>query len=299
MAWENYKGQNFPQATTASIKRRYSVIADFLAFQQCPIQYGAFKVRKYEPARQVQLFFGIIVHEVLDRAHAHYKGLIDPTTKGTIPTSNEIREFYIDVENSLIARKINAIKNLRRHALKVCQRFNWLEGKNLYHRVKDSECKLQADKQSYILHGVVDVLVHDLADPAAVEIWDYKASRRPGKGTPLFERHVFQMNVYAELYRQKTGNLPSSGVLYYLGHLGGQHPPPKAPSNAKMTVKFTKKGIRDGMAAFDKIVQEIETCHQQKLWPNPASSPPDGTCPACDLRWKCRAASKKFRMIYP
>ena len=50
------------------VKRRYSVTADVVAYRRCARQYGAFRVHSYAPAHQTQLYFGTIVHQVLDHA---------------------------------------------------------------------------------------------------------------------------------------------------------------------------------------------------------------------------------------
>ncbi|MFW9886705.1 MAG: PD-(D/E)XK nuclease family protein [Candidatus Thorarchaeota archaeon] len=277
-------------------------MADFLAFQRCPIQYGTFKARKYEPALQVQLFYGRVVHEVLDRAHAHYRGLVDPGTRGTIPSSSDIEDFFTEVENSLRAQRISAVRNVREHALRVLQRFNELEGPQLYPRVLDTECRLQADQETYLLHGVVDVLARSINDSSTIEIWDYKGSKRPSIREPIHRHHVFQMQVYAELYRRKTNILPTQGIVYFLGELGGEYPPRATPRSAVMVVDFDPENIQSGMDEFGRVVENIEQCISTNTWPNPVNEPPGGTCVACDLRWNCaatRAFGNRYQLLYP
>ena len=108
-------------------RRRYSVTSDILAYQQCSIQYGAYAVRRYEPALVVQLFYGTVVHQVLDRAHAHFQGKLG-APPGTRPTDSDIENYFTEVENALKARRIRAVSNVRDQALRVLQRFNSLEG---------------------------------------------------------------------------------------------------------------------------------------------------------------------------
>ena len=153
--------------------------ADILAYQQCSLQYGAFAVRRYEPALVVQLFYGTIIHQVLDRAHAHYRGELG-VPPGTLPTDVDIDNYFTQVENALIARRIRAVQSVREQAKNILKRFNSLEGPTLYPRIIDTECRLQADQGQFILHGNVDVLVtSDVGGGDAVEIWDYKGANRP------------------------------------------------------------------------------------------------------------------------
>ena len=143
--WQNFRSLNIRQDNSPQIRRRYSVTADILAYQQCSIQYGAFTVRRYEPALVVQLFYGTVIHQVLDRAHAHFRGELG-VPQGTLPTNSDIENYFKEVENALVARRIRAVQSVRDQALEILQRFNSLEGPGLYPRIIDTECRLQANQ---------------------------------------------------------------------------------------------------------------------------------------------------------
>src|SRR5438309_10893853 len=87
------------------IRRPYSITADILAFRRCSRQYGFFAVRGYVPAQATQLYFGIVIHEVLDRAHRQYRGLIEGKP-ARVPTDDEIQEYHRVVTEALRARGI-------------------------------------------------------------------------------------------------------------------------------------------------------------------------------------------------
>src|SRR5262249_47516562 len=123
----------------AVVKRRYSVTQDIVGFRRCARQYGFVHAHKYAPAHQTQLYFGTMLHQVLDRCHSHYHGIIDPTTKGTFPgrgsvlpdslveahfsavaaavagnvipppPPNDLVRYFLEVEDSLKSRGIRAI----------------------------------------------------------------------------------------------------------------------------------------------------------------------------------------------
>jgi putative RecB family exonuclease len=267
--------------------------------------------RRYEPALAVQMFYGTVIHQVLDRAHAHYKGLVDPGRADQMPTDEDIEGYFAEVENGLRARRIYAVAGIRDHALTVLKRFNALEGPTLYPRVVDTECRLQADQGTHILHGNVDVLARVAAsalqagvhqDAAQLEIWDYKGTRKPTITSPDFQNYIFQMQVYAELYRRKTGHLPLRGVLYFLNELGGDPPPTARPINATMSVQFDRRGVTQAIDSFRATVADIERCRVIRQWPDPSEAPTEETCDACDVRWNCSAArrfERRYRMIYP
>jgi putative RecB family exonuclease len=278
------------------------VTRDILAYQQCSLQYGAFAARRYEPALVVQLFYGTIIHQVLDRAHAHYRGELG-VPAGTLPTDNDIDNYFTEVENALIARRIRAVQSARDQAKTILKRFNSVEGPALYPRIIDTECRLQADQGQYILHGNVDVLVaSNVGGANAVEIWDYKGAYKPSLGDPDYQRYVFQMQVYADLYRQKTGHTPTRAILYFLNELSGTPVPTTRPINALLGVNLDPAAVQQALQSFGQTVTQIEGCRATRVWPDPTVAPALTTCNACDLRWNCNAAAnfgRNYPMVYP
>jgi hypothetical protein len=309
MPWQHYEQVRVPPRVPSNVKRRYSVTSHVLAFRRCSRQYGFFGERKYEPALAVQLYYGTVVHQVLDLAHAHYAGLLDPMVAGQLPSDSEIDTYFDQVENGLKARRIYAVSNVREHARKVLKRFNALEGPTLYPRVVDTECKLQADRGRYILHGNVDVLAQTEQaaqiqpyDPASVELWDYKGSRRPTITAPDYQNYRFQMLVYAELYRMKIGTLPFRGILYFLNELADDPAPTSRPVNAILEIMFDQLDVDAAMSEFERTVDGIENCRLLRDWPDPPDAPSEETCDACDARWNCRAAEafgRHYPMVFP
>lgn len=300
--WQSFQTLQVPFAAPTQSRRRYSVTADILAYQQCSLQYGAFAVRRYEPALVVQLFYGTVIHQVLDRAHAHYRGELG-VPAGTLPTDADIEQYFTEVENALIARRIRAVQSVRDQAKSILKRFNSLEGPVLYPRIIDTECRLQADQGQYILHGNVDVLVaSNVSTGNAAEIWDYKGANRPSLADPEYQRYVFQMQVYADLYRQKTGTAPSRAILYFLNELNGDPAPTSRPVNALLEVNLDPILVQQALQAFGQTVQQIEGCRTTRTWPDPAVAPAEKTCSACDLRWNCNAAAnlgRQYPLQYP
>ena len=300
--WQNFRSLQVPFNPPAQSRRRYSVTADILAYQQCSLQYGAFAVRRYEPALVVQLFYGTIIHQVLDRAHAHYRGELG-VPAGSLPTDADIDNYFTQVENALIARRIRAVQSVREQAKSILKRFNSLEGPTLYPRIIDTECHLQANQGQFILHGNVDVLAaSNIGGANTVEIWDYKGANRPSVGDPDHQRYIFQMQVYADLYRQKSGTAPSKAILYFLNELAGDPEPTSRPVNALLEVNLDPAAVQQALQSFSQTVHNIEGCRATRTWPNPAVAPPEKTCSACDLRWNCNAATsfgRNYSMLYP
>jgi len=334
-----YQGLVVPPAEATQIKRRYSVTQDVVGYRRCPRQYGAFRVHNYAPAHQTQLYFGTILHQVLDRCHGHFNGVMDPATAGTLPDngamlsdadvqqyffdartaldndealpeapSNLIR-YFLDVEDGLKSQGIRAITpDLRLKAIRILQYFNVLEGPHLYPRVRDTELRLQADQQSHILHGVVDLLVEnpDNDDPSECEIWDYKGMSRVGLLRVDLDTYLFQMRVYAHLYNLKYGVLPKRVVLYFLGELDGDTPPDTRPANATLALDIhnglSAEEIDEAMRVFGETVADVESSRAIDNWP--AAEPgaiSEQDCAICDLRWDCSTPNggRGVAMRYP
>jgi putative RecB family exonuclease len=247
------------------------------------------------------MFFGEITHQVLDRAHRHYSGLIEGIKKGSFPTDLDVEKYFNEVENQLRANRIKAINtNIRELALRVLKVFNRIEGPSLYPRIIDTEFRLESDRTEYVLRGVVDVLAHnDSGTSDEREIWDYKGTKRPDASSEILKDYVWQMCVYAELYHIKTGNYPSRGLLYFLNELDGNPLLLKRPARAVYEVDFTERKIRQSLEDFHMTAMQIINCKNSQVWPNPTVPPGDETCTICDLRWNCTACGKIYPKRYP
>ncbi len=299
MHWESYKSLQLPYKESTPIKRRYSITSDVLAYQLCPQQYAMFRVRKYEASMTNQVFYGTVIHQVLDRAHMHYKGILDPSKAGTIPSDSDIEHYFDEVDQALKARRISAGAIVKQQALDIIKRFNCIEGPLLYPRVKNTECRLQTDKGDYILNGNVDVLATSVDDPDSIEIWDYKGTNRPALGDPRLQQYIYQMQVYAELYRKQTGVMPSKAIIYFLNTLSGPIAPRKTPGNAVFEVALDSTSVDIAMTDFSSTVAIIESSRATGNWECPKNPPPKETCNICDKRWNCTYSGDKYTIRYP
>ena len=311
MSWQKFQDLRVPQITDTSVKRRYSVTTDILSFKRCPRQYGHFVVRGYEPAHAVQIYYGTLIHQVLDRAYMHYAGLRDKKTEGRIPTDEDIEYYFNEVDTALRIRGIRSVRAFahaaeRQAALRRLKKFNQIEGYNLYPRIKDTEHHLQSHQSDYLLHGTVDVLadVQDWLPGMPGEIWDYKGGHPPDPRYPNSEelrQYKFQMLVYAELYRERNGVYPEKAILYFLGALDAVADSSTRPSNALIEVPLDEQSIQHALEDFTNTVKKIEDCRQKEDWPAPHAGlePSENTCNICDIRWNCRARKGEYQMRYP
>ena len=304
--WEKYSAMKARSKPEVQTLPRLSLTADIVGYRMCPRQYG-FLEKGFVPAHAVQRFYGTIIHEVLDRTHHHYQGFEDQTTKGKIPSDQDIEAYFGEVESSLKARGIRSInKHLRNLALDVLKRFNRIEGPRLYPLVVDTEHRVRGTRGDYIMEGVVDVLIGPDADPnnppedpSELEIWDYKGQRRPNKGANL-QSYIYQMQVYSALYQLNNGCLPKAAKLYFLNELRNTTISP--PSSAVMEIPIYKTKIKKALKEFDRTASQIERNSEEGRWrcPSPKRAKEiEDTCTICDFRWSCQAwKSKPFRMKF-
>jgi putative RecB family exonuclease len=283
-----------------TVKRRFSVTSDVVAFRRCARQYAALHIDKYAPSQQTQLFFGTVIHQVLDRAHSHYQGIPEPATAGTLPSDTDIDTYFNEVENGLKSRGIRAITSTSSdQARRVVKYFNQLEGPTLYPLVRDTEHRLQADLASYILHGVVDLLSDPTFGGGSAhewEMWDYKGKSRLSLTPQERQTYEFQMRVYAHLFERKHGVLPAKAVLYFVNELDGPTPPTKRPANAMLEVDLAPALVAAAVADFGLVVSQIETSRASRSWaPAVPGSISKQDCAVCDLQWDCPTSGSALR----
>ena len=291
MVWELYKDIKISKRNS-EIRRRDSVTSDVLSYRRCARQYYYYSENGFVASLPNQIFIGTIIHEVLDRAHGHYSGRRNPKTAGTIPTDEEISKYFEEVENALRTQGMRVPVKVKEYALGILTTFNRIEGPSLYPRVVDTEHRLQSDRGDYILYGVVDVLVSDPNEPNQREIWDYKGTKRPdinkSSGRKILEDYLFQMQVYANLYKLRNNEYPKKAIIYFLGELAGEHD--STPKNAILEVELEEAQIENALREFEKTVDDIEASRENRSWPPPVNgseSASKETCDICDLRWNC------------
>jgi len=291
------------QKDEATARPRLSMTADIISYRKCSKQYGRFRADGFEPSQAAQIFYGTIIHQVLDQCHRHYWGYMAEGISG-LPTDTDIDQYFEVVRNELRSHGIRPPnKIVAGKALERIKAFNRLEGPDLYARVTDTEYRLESDRDRYLLRGVVDVLAQDSTspnDPSKMELWDYKGTQFPDLLSAEMRDYEWQMCVYAELYRVKSGVFPAKAVLYFLDELDGTPPPTKRPVRAVHEVEFTEVKISEALSAFDLTADEVIAGGELPVWPSPKKGDVSKkTCDICDLRWDCEVAAETYKVRLP
>ncbi|MEZ9540150.1 PD-(D/E)XK nuclease family protein [Shewanella sp. 10N.286.51.B8] len=299
-------GWTKPALKEESHIRKYSTTGDILSFKRCRRQYGFFHVRGFRSASSTQMYFGTLVHDVLDKIHRVYK------LTGALPDKEGIREVVDESHELLVRSGIRPYdpKQQKENAIKLLDRFLILVNEKFFNHVQQTEYPLERELKTdnnapYVLHGIVDVLsgaiCHDLdlpysTDPGDIEIWDYKASKRPAKGSQYLRDYEYQMRVYSELYKQQTGEYPARAVLVFLGELNNDKLWEAAegdPSNFSkifFVVDPKPSHIQTAMSDFNGTVDRIEEERAKYFvdqWKAPDHEVDGDTCQACEIRFNC------------
>lgn len=302
-AADAFSGLKIALGQDTPARPRLSMTADIISYRRCSKQYGRFRADGFEPSQAAQIFYGTIIHQVLDRCHRHYWGKLDPNKSG-VPTDEDIDSYFEAVSNELRSHGIRPPrKEVAAKALKRVKIFNRLEGPSLYGRVNDTEYRLESDRDNYLLRGVVDLLAQDPDDPEnpeKMELWDYKGSTMPEYASKEMQDYEWQMCMYAELYFVKTGVYPARAVLYFLDELDLEPEPTSRPARAVREVEFTPEKIKDALAAFDETAISIIDGQMNSTWPLPQKGAVGKkTCDICDLRWDCSSAAEAYKVRLP
>lgn len=296
--------------TTPTIKpeerlAKYSTTGDILGFRRCRRQYGIFKARGFEASADTQLYFGTLIHDVLDQINREYR------INSSIPDEAEVKELVEEAHERLSRSGIRPYNptQQKERACKLIWRFIQLVGAKFFPHVQETEYRLERElvtnlNRPYILHGIVDILsgaiAHDLGLNYAtfnddIEIWDYKSGKMPPTNSPLKDDYIYQMWVYAELYRQQTGEYPARCVLVFIGELDNDakwkiEPTVKGFANIFLSVDPNPGRIKRAIDSFHATVEDIEAERAllfENQWKAPTHDVDGQTCEACELRYDC------------
>lgn len=264
----------FEAVKQINLKREYSFTSHITVFENCAEQYRFFKELEFNPIRAGAQLFGTLVHQTIEDMHkAALRG------EESIITPDQIRE-WMGINYQYLSKRERqylapqTLKAVEKHILRYYERESGNWG-----RIKEAEVEISLIKDQYILKGSVDLIrgEHD-----TVEIIDFKSEKKPDmeKDRDRLRQYQHQLEVYAHLVEERTGQRVSRMHLYYTGEDGGNP-----------YVSFTKddRTIGKTISRFDDIVARIERQDYQ------ITSRPAKRCLECDIRPYCDKKNWNFR----
>ncbi|MEP8628269.1 ATP-dependent helicase [Enterobacter mori] len=264
----------FEAVKQINLKREYSFTSHITVFENCAEQYRFFKELEFNPIRAGAQLFGTLVHQTIEDMHrAALRG------EESIITPDRIRE-WMGINYQYLSKRERqylapqTLKAVEKHILRYYERESGNWG-----RIKEAEVEISLIKDQYILKGSVDLI---RGEHETVEIIDFKSEKKPDmeKDRDRLRQYQHQLEVYAHLVEERTGQRVSRMHLYYTGEDSGNP-----------YVSFTKddRTIGETISRFDDIVARIERQDYQ------IASRPAKRCLECDIRPYCDKKNWNFR----
>lgn len=264
----------FEAVKQINLKREYSFTSDITVFENCAEQYRFFKELEFAAIRESPMLFGTLVHQTIEDIHKTVlRGEESSITFDTI-------KGWFSANYAMLSKKerVYLAPSSQQAALLHVVRYYERENGN-WDRIKEAEVEISLVKDQYILKGSVDLI---RGEQGTVEIIDFKSEKKPDmeKDRERLRQYQSQLEVYAHLVEERTGQKVSRMHLYYTGEDGG---------NPYVSFSKDDRAIGKTIARFDDIVARIER-QDYGIATRPAK-----LCQSCDMRAYCDNKNWKFR----
>jgi len=249
-----------------NLKDTFSFTSHITVYETCSIQYKFYKELGFAPVRVNAMLFGMLVHQTIEDIHRaalrREEHLISADNINTWFDSN-----YASLSKSERTYLAEPQKNV---ALKQVQRYAERQA-GQWDKLQAAEVDVSLVKPDYIIEGTIDLIK---GEGNTVELVDFKSERKPDifKDAERLEHYRRQLQVYAHLVEERTGQKVSKMHLYYTGEEGG------IPT---IGWDYQKTAVDATIMAFDDTVRKI----MKKEFTHRADSPK--TCEDCDFRFHC------------
>jgi DNA helicase-2/ATP-dependent DNA helicase PcrA len=250
-------------------KKPYSFTGDLKAYETCPRQYQLYRLFEFEPSRAVLITFGLLVHQTIEDIHRR-------TIEGR---GAEVTEQYINDRfefnyRHLMARATRKMAAEQKNAARDHVLDYWRQNQAEIARVQETEVDVSLEKDDYILHGAIDLV---LGDTGSLEVLDFKAQTRPGDDKKeMLDSYYKQLCIYAHILEQRKGITPSKLHIYWTGE--------SDKKRALMTFDFRREDVDNAAAHFDQVVGNIRA---EKF--AVVQAPEEKVCNECDFKPYCES----------
>lgn len=262
----NLQEFDFKPIKDVNIKNTYSFTSNITVYETCARQYKFYKELEFMPVHANAMLFGTLVHETIEDIHKaalrHEEETITDENISKWFNSNYVSLTQTEHSYLSVPQKAAALKQVLHYVDR--QGGDWS-------KVQQAEVEVSLVKPDYIIGGKIDLI---RGEGNTVEIVDFKSERKPDmiKMRERLEQYRRQLNIYAYLVEQRTGQKVSKMHLYYTAEENG------VPT---ITYPYQKTAIEGTMAAFDDTVHKIMKKDFHKCSDNPK------ICKNCDFRYYC------------
>jgi len=257
---------DFKDVKDVNLKDTFSFTSHITVYETCSLQYKFYKELEFAPVRVNAMLFGMLVHQTIEDIHRaalrQEEHLIQP--------DNIVAWFDTNYTSLAKSERTYLAEPQREAALK--QVLRYAERQNgSWGLIQQAEVDISLVKPDYIIEGKIDLIK---GEGNTVELVDFKSEKKPDifKDAEQLERYRRQLQVYAHLVEERTGQKVSKMHLYYTGEESG------VPT---ISYPYQKTAIDATIAAIDDTVHKI----LRKEYGQKASSAK--ACSGCDFRFYC------------
>lgn len=256
----------FKDVKDVNLKNTFSFTSHITVYENCSLQYKFYKELGFAPVRVNAMLFGILVHQTIEDIHRAALR----KEEHLINADNIVGWFDSNYTSLSKSERTYLAEPQRNAALKQVLRYAERQ-EGSWRFIKQAEVDVSLVKPDYIIEGKIDLIE---GDGGTVELVDFKSEKKPDifKDSERLEYYRRQLQVYAHIVEERTGQKVSKMHLYYTGEEGG------VPT---ISYPYQKTAIDATIAAFDDTVHRI----LRKEYKQKATSAK--TCVECDFRFYC------------
>ena len=251
-----------------SIKNAYAFTSDILLYENCPLQYMAYRYLGFAPHRQAATMFGSLVHQTIEDVHKSF-------LRGETFDEERINGWFnLNYASLSLAMKAYLDPNRKNAALEQVKRYVE-RNRAAFNNILAAEYDVSIPTETFILHGVIDLL---RGEGDSVEIVDFKTDKKPDvnnrEDMARVANYRRQLEVYSRIVEEKFGKSVSKMHLYYT-RTEGESP--------YVTWDFDSRRVEGTLKKFSETVARIES-HQ---FSNAKVVKCARLCDGCDMRFYC------------
>jgi DNA helicase II / ATP-dependent DNA helicase PcrA len=280
LSWRNpaFKAKDLPLSEIKDIdlKKEYSFTSALTVYENCAEQYRFFRELEFAPVRTAPILFGTVIHQTIEDIH---KTVLRGEAE---KLSTEQVQFWFEVNYANLTKREHVYLDPYRKDLAIEHILRYYRrNEGDWNHIRESEVDVSLVKDDYILKGTVDLVA---GEGNTVELVDFKSEKKPDVNNPedheKLDRYRRQLEVYAHIVEERTGQQVSKTHLYYTSEEIG---------NPYITYDKDSRSINATIRTFDNVVRRIEA----KDFSIPAR--PMKLCKDCDIRYYCDRKNWKFR----
>ena len=257
---------DFKDVKDVNLKDTFSFTSHITVYETCSMQYKFYKELEFAPVRANAMLFGMLVHQTIEDIHRTALR----REEHLINAENIVGWFDSNYTSLTKSERTYLAEPQRNAALKQVLRYAERQA-GQWGLIQQAEVDVSLVKPDYIIEGKIDLIK---GENDTVELVDFKSEKKPDmfKDAESIEHYRCQLQVYAHLVEERTGQKVSKMHLYYTGEESG------VPT---ISYPYQKTAVDATIAAFDDTVHKI----LRKEYGQRASFPK--TCNGCDFRFYC------------